>query len=206
MLPLLSLIQTVLPYLLVIWLTPFIIIAIKMVRRPPFNKAEEFSYAKNREFFSGAERTLLSLLEQAAGAKYRILAKVHAAEIISVGLMSDQSAWLWAVDQISSRTFDFVLCDQECLAIVCAIKLSDASSAPQREHEQDIFLERVCKAISLPLLHIIAPCDLSVSTLRQKIYSALNQSLETEAESSERPFSIGLGADAKAGRTPLDAR
>lgn len=202
MLTLLSEIQTVWPYLMAVGLTPSIIIAVKMVRRPKSVEVEEVPYAKNRELFSPAERSLLRLLEQAAGEKYRLLAKVRAANIVRVRLMSDQSAWLRAVEQIKSRSFDFVLCDKEDLSLVCAIKLNDTSHAPQRKHERDTFLERVCKAISLPLVHIIAPSDLSVSELRKKIQVALNQGFEAEVVASEQRFSIGLAAHPAARERP----
>ena len=206
MLSLLSGIQIVLPYLLAIWLTPFVIIAVKMVRRPT-GEAEESPYIKNRELFSPAERSLLRLLEQAAGEKYRVLAKVEAAAIVNVKLMSDQGVWLRAVDQISSRNFDFILCDKEYLSVVCAIDLNHASS--QGERDRDTFLEGVCKTISLPLVHITAPGDLSVSELRKKIHVALNQGPEAEVGSSEQPFSIGLStnpADAERPWTLDEAR
>jgi hypothetical protein len=202
MLPSLTGMQTFLPYLLAMWLTPFIIIAVKMARRPKSDQLEEFPYAKNRELFSPAERSLLRLLEQAAGEKFRILAKVRAGDIVNVKLMSEQSAWFRAVDQISSRSFDFVLCDKEYLSLVCAIKLKDAAHASQPEHERDTFLEGVCEAISLPLVNIIAPSDLSVSQLREKIQVALNQGSEAEVETSEQPFLVGLDNHPAVGERP----
>ena len=195
MLPLLSAIQTILPYLLAIWLTPFVVLAVKMVRRPTADPLETFPYVKNRELFSPAERSLLCLLEQAAGEKYRVLAKVSAADIISVRLMSDQSAVFRAFDQISARNFDFVLCDKEYLSIACVIQLNDASRASQRDREPDNFLQSVSEAISLPFVHITAPNDLSVSELRKQIHIALNRDLESAAGNSEPLASLGLAAN-----------
>ncbi len=195
MLPLLSAIQTVLPYLLMMWITPFIVLAVKMVRRPAGDSVESFPYVKNRELFSPAERSLLRLLEQAAGEKYRVLPRVQAADIVSVRLMPEQSAFLRAVDQISVRSFDFVLCDKEYLSIDCAIKVNDASSAPQANDQSDTFLEGLCKAIALPLVQIEAPNDLSVSELRKEIHLALNQITETEAGIPEQSSSLGFAVN-----------
>lgn len=192
MLPLFSAIQAVLPYLLALWLAPFVILAVKMARRPTADRLEDFPYAKNGALFSPAERSLLRVLEEAAGEKYRVLAKVQAAEIVSVRLMSDQSAFFRAVEQISARSFDFVLCEKDYLSIACAIKLDDGSRASQQDHEPDTFLEDVCKAISLPLVHLIAPDDLSAGEVRKKIETALHQGLETTAGHLEQSVSAGL--------------
>ena len=202
MLPLISGLQTILPYLLVIWLTPFIIIALKMVRRPTADQLEEFPYAKNRELFSPAERSLLRLLEQAVGEKYRVLAKVRAADIVSVKPTPDQSVWLRAFEEIGARNFDFVLCDKEYLSICCAIGVNDGSQESLPRDERDTFLEGLCSVISLPLVQITTPSDLSVSELKQKIQAALSQDLEAEAVTSERPFSVGLATKPTLGERP----
>jgi hypothetical protein len=202
MLPLLSGIQIILPYLLVIWLTPFIVIGVKMMRRPTADRFEEFPYTKNRTLFSPAERSLLGLLEQAVGENYRILAKVPAAEIASVRPAVNQSAWLRAFDQISSRNIDFVLCDKEYSSILCAIELNDASQRSEERHEPDNFLEGLCRGIALPFVQIQAPGELSVSELKKKLHAALNQDSEAEVVTSERPFSVGLATDPPLGDRP----
>jgi hypothetical protein len=113
--PLLSGIQMFLPYLLVAWLIPFLIIAIKMMRRRTVVRLEEFPYTRNRALFSPAERSLLGALEQAVGEDYRIFGKVRVADIVSVRPTANQSSWLHAFDQISAKHFDFVLCDKKDL-------------------------------------------------------------------------------------------
>jgi hypothetical protein len=152
--------------------------------------------------FSPVERSAFRLLEEVVGDKYRILPRVQAADVVGVKVMADQSAWFRAVDQISSRNFDFVLCDKDFLSIACAIKLNHAAQPSQQGEERDAFLLDVCKTISLPVVEITVPDDLSASELRKKIYGALNQDLEAKVASSETPFSVGLPPSSIVGDRP----
>jgi hypothetical protein len=202
MLSLISSVQGVLPYLLVMWLSPFIVLAIKMLRAPQAGEPEEFPYTKNGDLFSPAERSLLHLLEQAVGDKYRILAKVPAAELINVRLLTDQAAWNRAVEQLSARTFDFVLCDKDFHSIVCVIRLESAGDGSAEGRDRDTFLEGICQAISLPLVHLSAPADLSPNGLRKKINAALTLEPFAELESADKPFIAGVEVNQAAGERP----
>ena len=195
MLPLLLGIQTFWPYLLVFWLSPFLIITLKMMRRPTVARLEDFSYTRNRALFSPAERSLLGALEQAVGADYRIFGKVRVADIVSVRPTADRSAWLRAFNQISAQHFDFVLCDKERLSIRCAIELNDDSNGSARRQERDTFSEIICRSVSLPLVQIHVSRDHSVTELRNKILAALSADSKAEMAGSEQPFSVGLTTD-----------
>jgi hypothetical protein len=190
---LISPIQSILPYLVATAVMVLAVIAAKMARRPAVRKGGQLSYVKNREILSAAERSLFRLLEQAAGENYRVLAKIRAGEIITINPLPDQSASLGAMEQVNSRKFDFVLCDKEYLAPVCALKVAYAS---KEEYEPDPFLERVCKAIGLPLVHIMAPTDLSASELRKKLQPAIKGSSAAGNPPAEKPFTVGAIASA----------
>jgi hypothetical protein len=198
MLPLLSGIQTVLPYLVALWLLPFLVIAIKMVRRPTVTRVEEFPYTKKPMLFSPAERLFLGVLEQAIGNDYRIFGKVQVADIVSVKPTADRSAWLGAFNPISAKNFDFVLCDKEHLSIRCVIDLNNTSHHLPQRQKQDTFVEGVCEALSLPFVQIQAPRQYSALELRKKILASLSGDTEaqtTEMTEFEPPFSVGLATD-----------
>ena len=198
MLPLLSGIQTVLPYLVALWLLPFLVIAIKMLRRSTVTRVEEFPYTKKPALFSPAERSFLGVLEQAIGNDYRIFGKVRVADVVSVKPTADRSAWLGAFNPISAKNFDFVLCDKEHFSIRCVIDLNDTSRQSPQRREQDTFAEGVCNALSLPFLEIQAPRQYSAIELRKKIIASLSGDTEaqiTEMTDFERPFSVGLATD-----------
>jgi hypothetical protein len=61
MLPLLPALQAVLPYLLVFWLIPFLVIAMKMLRRPTVSRPDDVPFAKNRALFSPAQHEPFSV-------------------------------------------------------------------------------------------------------------------------------------------------
>ena len=184
-----------LPYLLVAWLIPFLIIAVRMMRRPTVARVEEFQYTRNRALFSPAERLLLGALEQAVGEDYRIFGKVRVADIVSVRPTADRSAWLRAFNQISAQHFDFVICDKKNLSIRCAIELDDATNGSRQRQEQDTFSEDICRSISLPFIQIQAARDYLAIELRKKIFAALREDSEAEMADSEQPFSAALATD-----------
>ena len=184
-----------LPYLLVAWLIPFLIIAVKMMRRPTVVRLEEFPYTRNRALFSPAERSFLGALEQAVGENYRIFGKVRIADIVSVKPTANQSAWLHAVDEISAKHFDFVICDKKNLSIRCAIELDDETNGSRQRQERDTFSEDICRSISLPFIQIHAARDNLAIELRKKIFAALREDSEVEMADSEQPFSAALATD-----------
>jgi len=184
-----------LPYLLVAWLVPFLIIAVKMMRRPTVARVEEFQYTRNRALFSPAERLLLGALEQAVGEDYRIFGKVRVADIVSVRPTADRSAWLRAFNQISGQHFDFVICDKKNLSIRCAIELNDETNGSRQRQERDTFSEDICRSISLPFIQIQAARDYLAIELRKKIFAALREDSEAEMADSEQPFSAALATD-----------
>jgi hypothetical protein len=195
MLPLFSGIQMFLPYLLVAWLIPFLIIAVKMMRRPTVVRLEEFPYTRNRALFSPAERSLLGALEQAVGEDYRIFGKVRVADIVSVRPTADRSAWLRAFNQIRAKHFDFVICDKKNFSIRCAIELNDETDGSRQRQERDTFSEDICRSISLPFVQIHAARNYLAIELRKRIFAALREDPEAEMADSEQPFSAALATD-----------
>ena len=185
----------ILPYLLVAWLIPFLIIAVKMMRRRTVVRLEEFPYTRNRALFSPAERSLLGALEQAVGEDYRVFGKVRVADIVSVRPTANQSSWLHAFDQISAKHFDFVLCDKKDLSIRCAIELNDETDGSRQRQERNTISEGVCRSISLPFIQIQAAREYLAIELRKNILAALREDSEAETADSEQPFSAGLATD-----------
>jgi hypothetical protein len=202
MLPLLSPIQTILPYLLVIWLIPFLVIGIKMMRRSTDHALEDLPYTRNLALFSPAERSLLGVLEQAVGKDYRIFGKVRAADIVLVRAMTDRGAWQDAFNRISAEHFDFVLCDIKDLAVRCAIEVIDKFHDSPRSQDPHGLLEVICKTISLPLVQFQARNDYSVIEVKDTILAALNADPEANQTDLEKNFSVGMVIDHPRGDRP----
>jgi Protein of unknown function (DUF2726) len=202
MLPLLSPIQTVWPYLLVIWSIPFLVIGIKMMRRPTGRPHAELPYTRNLALFSPAERSLLGVLEQAVGKEFRIFGKVRAADIVLVKATADRGSWQDAFNRISAKHFDFVLCDIKDLAVRCAIEVIDKFHDFPRSQDRDGLLEVICKTISLPLVQLQARHDYSVMEVKTTILAALNVDPEANQTDSEKTFSVGMVIDPRRGDRP----
>lgn len=134
----------------------------------------KFPYKKSGPLFSPAERSLLGVLDMAIGQDYRILGKVRVADVVEVSGTVGRSAWQTAFNRISSKHFDYVLCDKENLTVICAIELNDKSHNSRKRQRRDEFIEGVCRAANLPLITIPAKAAYSVLEIRDSIQTATN--------------------------------
>lgn len=73
-------------------------------------ETDDYPYIKREVLFTGAERSLLGVLDQAVGADHRIFGKVRVADVVSVRPMKNRSAWQRAFNRINAKHFDFILC------------------------------------------------------------------------------------------------
>jgi hypothetical protein len=134
----------------------------------------KFPYKKSGPLFSTAERSLLGVLDMAIGQDYRIMGKVRVADVVEVSGTVGRSAWQTAFNRISSKHFDYVLCDKESLTVTCVIELNDKSHNGRKRQKRDEFLEGVCKAANLPLVTIPAKAGYSVQEIRDSVQAATN--------------------------------
>ncbi|MCL2790871.1 MAG: DUF2726 domain-containing protein [Desulfobulbus sp.] len=136
----------------------------------------EYPYKKVDSLFTAAERSFFGVLEDAVGDQFRIFGKVRIADIATVKSISDRSAWRRAVNRITGKHLDYILCDKDNLSIICGIELNDKSHKQQNRQERDNFIENLCKKISLPLVTIQAQRAYSVPEIRTAILKALEGS------------------------------
>jgi len=124
--------------------------------------AVRMPYQLRRPLFTTEERELLAALEQAAGERYRVLAKVRLADVVEVTAVPRRAYWYHASNRISAARFDFLLCDPASLEPACAIEMEAASEA-------NAFLDELCQTIGLPLMRLDAEQARSFATLRSFI-------------------------------------
>lgn len=119
----------------------FVILAVVglVVRMLPTAKAG-LPYRMDTPLFTPAERSFLGVLDQAVAGRYRVFGKVRLADVIDVARTRDRSARQTAFNRISSKHFDFVLCDPSDLSVVCAIELDDRSHGKAARGKRDRFL------------------------------------------------------------------
>lgn len=140
-------------------------------------RVKGYQYSKKLVLFSPAERSFLGVLDQAVGEEYRIFGKVRVADIVEPQRGLGKSLRQKALNRITAKHFDFVLCTKSDLSVVCAIELDDQSHQQRKRQERDAFLVGLCKAISLPLVQVPAKRTYSVPEVRATVMGALEQQI-----------------------------
>ena len=98
-----------------------------------------FPYQRHTTLFSPAERSFLGVLDQAVAGKYRVFGKVRIADVATVRGTPNRSSWQVAFNKISSKHFDFVLCNPDDLTFVCAIELDDKSHSQDKRQGRRLY-------------------------------------------------------------------
>lgn len=131
-------------------------------------------YQRAKALFSPAERAFLDVLEHAAGPECRIFGKVRVADVATVAPGLTPSARQAALNRIAGKHFDYIVCQRDNLAILCAIELNDSSHASAKARARDAFLADVCRVIGLPLVPVKARSSYDANTLRDQLLAALS--------------------------------
>lgn len=132
-----------------------------------------FPYLATPQLFSAAERSFLGVLDQAAAPEFRVFGKVRVADVASIKPGMTKQARQGALNRISGKHFDFLLCRSSDLAAVCAIELDDKSHGSQKAQKRDEFLSELCRTIGLPLLRVPAKAGYQVAELRAQLLTAI---------------------------------
>ena len=111
-----------------------------------------FPYVQNGSLFTPAERVFLGVLARAAGDEFLVFGKVRLADLLQPRPGLPRQQFFRALNRITSKHVDFVLCDPESLAPVAAIELDDRSHRQPLRQERDRFVEGAFAAAGLPLL------------------------------------------------------
>jgi hypothetical protein len=141
------------------------ILAMKMEGTPALST---FPY-EGKTLFSATERSFLGVLDQAVPSGYRVFGKVRLADVAEVKKGLSNSERQSALNKVSSKHLDFLLCDAKDLAPICAIELDDRSHSSAGRQARDSFIEDVLKSLNLPLLRVSARKAYSIPEIQQEI-------------------------------------
>ena len=130
-------------------------------------------YQPAKALFSAAERSFLGVLDQAVGNEYRVFGKVRVADVAAVKRGLSNSARQSALNRITGKHFDFIVCRADDLAVVCAVELNDKSHATKRAQSRDAFLAEVCGSIGLPLFTVSAKRSYPLQEIRDQFMAAI---------------------------------
>ena len=134
-------------------------------------------YRLRGPLFSPAERSFFGVLQQAASGNYVVFGKVRVADVLSPEKGLNRSNWQIAFNKISSKHFDFVLCDKSDLSVVAVIELDDKSHRSKKAQNRDAFLESACQSAGLALVRFPAQKSYQIPAVKEQVQSALEPAL-----------------------------
>ena len=136
---------------------------------PKRKAVSRFPYQKQDNLFTSAERSFLSVLQQAAGDQHVIFGKVRLADVIRVksGLVS--SAHQSAFNRIQGKHLDYVVCDSADLSIQFVVELDDQGHA-QSVEGRDTFVEQALLAAGVKFFRFPAKRAYTAEELRKQLF------------------------------------
>lgn len=142
---------------------------IKFVQKPGFHPY------RFTPLFSKAEKSFFHILHQSIPDYCTLFAKVRIADVLTPAKGLDRKSWYSAFARISSKHFDYVLCDSKTLSVLAVIELDDKSHDSFKVKKRDAFVEEACKTADLKLLRFKCLRNYNVSAIRDFIEDALSQ-------------------------------
>jgi hypothetical protein len=146
-----------------------------------------YPYQSSGVLFTPAERSFYGVLEQSVGGSVKVLGKVRVADVITPKKGLSRSEWQKAFNKISAKHFDFVLCKNDDLSIICAIELDDSSHNSKNRQKRDVFLKGACEAASIPLIQVPAKSGYVIGDIKGLLAPYL--------EINENNFQVGVVTD-----------
>ena len=131
--------------------------------------ASSVRYSLNGPLFSPAERSFLGVLTQAVPDEHLVLGKVRVADVITPEKGLSRPKWQSAFNRISSKHFDYVVCDRATLKVLSVIELNDRSHKGKKRANRDAFLREACSSAGLRLYEFNAKPSYSVVEVRMRL-------------------------------------
>lgn len=142
----------------------------------------DYPYQGAGPLFTSAERSFYGVLSQAVGTNATIFGKVRVADTVIPRKGLSRSEWQKAFNKISGKHFDFLICNNDDLSVICAMELDDSSHKSDKRQRRDEFLRGVCGAAHIPLVQIPARASYGIDEIRKLLAPHLNVSGPTHEE------------------------
>ena len=150
-------------------------------------------YQKTDALFTPAERSFYGVLSQAVGDNATIFGKVRVADVVSPKKGLSRSTWQKSFNKISRKHFDFLLCCNDTLSVICAIELNDSSHKSKNRNDRHEFLKGVCHAAEIPLIPVPAKAAYVIDEVKMIIAPHINikeLSMKDENHTFREPAAI----------------
>ena len=158
-------------WIIIIFVVVLFIVALLLKNKKQTTAAR---YKKHKVLFTPAERSFLGVLNQAIEDNAVIFGKVRVADIIKPISGLPRSKWQVLFNKISSKHFDFVVCDKNNLSVLCVIELDDKSHNSKNRQKRDAFLKSACDSADLSLIQIPAKSAYNIDEIRQTLITYLS--------------------------------
>lgn len=132
-------------------------------------KINEYPYRKSETLFSPAERSFLGVLNQVVADNAYVFGKVRVADVLEPEKGATPKKRQISFNKISSKHFDYILCDKSDLSILCAIELNDKSHNSKNRKARDKFLTDACSSANLPLIQVPAQAAYNLDEIREAL-------------------------------------
>ncbi len=121
------------------------------------------------EIMSKAERSFYGVLKIALPESIEIFTKVRIADLLKPNNKQNNKDWRIAFNKISSKHFDFVLCDKQTLKTIAVIELDDNSHNTRKAQIKDKFINEACKSGNLKIIRFKAKKSYKPNELLENI-------------------------------------
>tara|TARA_R100000900_G_C3351441_1_gene166563 strand:- start:3982 stop:4770 length:789 start_codon:yes stop_codon:yes gene_type:complete len=154
-----------------------------------------YPYRKSNYLMSKAERSFYGVLVQAVGNSGVVFSKVRVADVLSPQKGLKRGDWQRAFNAISSKHFDFIVCEPADCAITLAVELDDSSHGSSKARKRDDLLNGACQSAGLPLLRVKAARSYALAEIQRQIAAAISPSAAVTEETvppavAERPVPV----------------
>ena len=133
-----------------------------------------YPYQLSKFLLSKAERSFYGVLVQAVGSSGIVFSKVRVADVISPRKGQSRSDWQRAFNAISSKHFDFIVCEPTDCSVKLAVELDDSSHGSSKAQKRDDLLNAACQSAGLPLLRVKAARSYVLEELQRQITGAIS--------------------------------
>lgn len=154
-------------------------------------QGENLKYEISKSLFSPAERSFLGVLDSSLPEGIRVFGKVRVADVLSPSKANGKEGWQAAFNKISSKHFDYVLCDAGTLQVKAVVELDDKSHNSKRTAARDGFLNEACQTAQLPIIRFTAKRTYTINQVQECILDSLSPK---DIETKETKKDIALTA------------
>lgn len=165
--------------------------------------SRDYPYQLSKYLLSKAERSFYGVLVQAVGDSAIVFSKVRVGDVITPMKGLNRSEWQRAFNAISSKHFDFIVCDPGDCSVLLAVELDDSSHGSSKARKRDSLVNGACQSAGLPLLRIKAAKSYVVAELQRQVEEAILPQPVAPDESAtpaivEPPAKVTLSEDGSA--------